>query len=221
MGTQLQPLLTALVAVIAALLSGVVDEWYRRGRPRPSRRQFIVVAPMAVAFLAIGWFSSPHVVESLSSAPPTVRISFPADGDAVGVNGSSNCYDEVKGESTNIPTGGELWLLVVPPAGKDYYVQDGPAVWLGDGRWKARACFGGIGKFDLLVVSVLDEGSRKAFAIHRDLCKELDDLKRSCGPIDSLWDGVTVLDRLSIDSENPGVAKKSSPPTPTGPASKP
>ncbi len=95
----------------------------------------------------------------VSPCPPLsstrVNITSPADGDKI------LRLVTVQGTSCQIPSGKELWLLVVSEGVTSYYPQKGPVVISSDGNWSASAYVGlddpvDIGRGFVLIAALAD-----------------------------------------------------------------
>jgi|BarGraNGADG00211_3_1021988.scaffolds.fasta_scaffold00389_12 hypothetical protein len=135
---------------------------------------FIVVALVSVLALA-GAYHPPE-------GPIHVNLTSPADNGTVGLR------EFVRGTSTNLTRGTQLWIMVKPHNMNIlyYYPQNYTTTIYGDGSWSAEAYFGnqtkGIGeKFDIIPV-LANDTAQASFNTY---------LKESASK--GSWEGLAVL----------------------------
>lgn len=98
---------------------------------RGVKRSTLLNGGLAIVVL-IGSFL---VTSFLNSQPTSVLITSPMDGSKVPILAT------VQGTAHNIPTGEELWILIVPNSATGYYPQSGPVVVTGN-TWSSSARIG-------------------------------------------------------------------------------
>lgn len=98
---------------------------------RGVKRSTLLNGGLAIVVL-IGSFL---VTSFLNSQPTSVLITSPTDGSKVSILAT------VQGTAHNVPTGEELWILIVPNNVTGYYPQSGPVVVTGN-TWSSSARVG-------------------------------------------------------------------------------
>jgi hypothetical protein len=120
-----------------------------------------------------------------------LRISYPYDGDHVGIR------EVIRGTSQRIPEGQAIWVVVYPhPVGR-YFPQNQAADIQANGDWASLTFIGieaDVGmKFDIIALLV-DRKAQEAFAAYLAEAKD----KKTWPGLERLPDGTRIYDRITV-----------------------
>lgn len=204
------PVITGVfAAVIAPLIAQVIIPWInaklgsgkdgtvpkRRSKGKLQQRRWTLLQSGAGGI--VGVLFGFLVISPLlaSSCPPfaATRLSFTTPAPEASVPR----LVPVQGTACNIPTGKQLWLLVLPEGTTAYHPQTGPIVVSSNGNWSASAYAGldgtvDVGRGFVLIAALADEQGSNAIRQYFD----------HAGPdftgLATLPPGVQLMDQIRV-----------------------